>query len=1227
MKFAPLAAALALSLAAGPAVGDEPTAAFLDGLRSRGLADFALLELDRLAAADRTPADIQRRLPYERAVTLMTLAEDGGPAARARLDQAAALLERYAEQNPDGPAAGDAQFLRAEILQRAAADRLGAGDPAALPEEAKAEARRLLEDAGRVYKDARRKLEARLRQIGPFVDQKDDAARAERAAAEAALIRSRIEAARTTFRRAETYARGEPRRDRLLDEADAPLEDVRKEYRTKIGVLQGRLLQGDIRRARVPPDAESLPDGKKAEARKHLLAAGALYDEVYDAEPPRDAAPDLRDYLDGVRGTARRLKFAVLNHPLVADHNTVVSQATDWLAENRRTDPATGAAILLERGRAYENLDPPQLRDALTDYETAARRSAEVRGLANVAADRVRDELGLTRQEPETFREAYDAAQALVRKFTEQPADADPAEARTTVGEAARLLETALNLADARADPGEIGRTRYLLAFMNAKLGRNYEAAVLATDVAENFEPVQPDPDDPGRNAAAVEAQKDIPLEAAATAATAWAGAFRQRPEGDDGSFELDQLRATADLIDRRFPGSGRAAAVRLSLAGLLAAEGRYADAAEAYSKIPDGDPNAPAARLRAGDALWRLYLESVNAAEPPPRGELDALLTRAREALAEGVAATDSALPSDAPASNALIGGKLALARARNLAGDHAGAKAALTDSPRPVVGPDGAGGAIAVESGDRPARGVTSVPFANAALQALLRAQIGLKEIDAARDTIQAIQQVGAGGNVAVFVGLGKQIREELDRLPPGPERDAARENLVEFLDEVAGGDQTFGSGMWVAETYAGLAAALPDGSPRAAEYARKAAAALRGVRDSLTDPGFLNPEADAAAVRRGVTLRLAEALATAGDYEPAYGAVTEVLADSPNALNAQTTAADVLADWGESTGDADLLNKALRGDGAAWGWGALARRLAAQLAGADGDRFQADYNAARLRVPELRRALAETMSGEERNAELARAERDLVAWVTTTDPSDLAGDTLREAEDLYENLQRARGVADREPLPTDPGAAPPALADADPAAGDPVPAGAAADPGEADDGGPSVGLMIGLIVVAALVTAGAVFALRPKKKKRARRRSPAAEKVAAGAAAGGKTRKSRGAVRDSLPDRAPVPAAAPKGDGGPAGTDFPDFSNLPKKGAAATRTRRTRAAPAAASAAAPAGKSRRSASGSSAPKPAADGAKRARRPAPGGSSSTPKPSGDRPRKPRPKPDPPAE
>ena len=1192
---APLAAAslLAALLFASPAAfgqdegagSDGPDRAFLQGLRDRGLGDFALLELDRLAADPNAPADLKAALPYERALSLLALARtEGGAAARTRLDEAAALLEDFADENPDSPLAGDAQFLRAEILQRAAADLLGAGDPAALPDETKTQARRLLQDAERVYQSARRKLEATLREIGPFVDQRDDAGRARRNAAESRLIRARVEAARVVFLRATTYPVGDAERNKLLDEADGPLEELKNDFRRKVGALPGQIIRGQIRTARVPDDpaaVAALSDADRAEAVKQLTTAAAIFEEVVAQEPPDGANSTLRRAIEQLRGTAQRLRLGVLNHPLKADYDTVITQATEWLDGDRaRAGTDAGAGVLFERGLAHERkagtaeagaggegVDRDrELRAALADFQTAARRSDALRGPATLAADRVRQALGLTREEPRTFADAFDAGQTLIRQLGEKQeavakaeagGDADAlAAAREELdahlAETARLLTIAGNLADAGTDPGELSRARYLLAYVNVQLGRYYEAAVLAEDVARNFTPPPPAPPSSlDENRPDAPDQSGIPLEAASTAALAWTNAYQNRPAGTDGSFELRQLGAIADFIAEKFPDSDRASAARITLGRVLLGDGALEDAAEVFASVPENDPGFADAQLKAGDALWRRSVEVANMPQPPPGADAEALKQRARERLRVGVDRSEATLSENSEPSTQLIVGKVTLAQILNGEGEFQAAADLLTGGKAKVSD------AIAAE-GDRPARGLKSPAFAGLALQQLLRAQIGLKALDDAKGTIARIQKVGTDGNIGVFVSLGRQIQAELDALPAGPERDAARENLVEFLDQIAGSEeQNFGSLMWVAETYGKLAEGLPAGNRDAPGYFAKSAAALQTVLKSLGTDGFLADGTDRAAVENAVRLRLGEVLAGAGRFGEGYEEVKAVIAANPKALNAQTTAADLLADWGAATGDAGKLVAALRGEEPVWGWGKLAKMLAAQLIGPNAERFRADYDAARLRIPRIRQALAETRTGGERTAEYAKAEQELLGWLTLSDPAKIDPDALRGAETLYAELQRARGVADPEPLP-EIGAPAPRVAANAPGTGDAAAPAAAAQTAavEEEDGGPSIPLLIGGLVLFSLATAGAIFAFRPKQRKRAARRTPAAGKT--GAADGGAKRlkSRRGSVRDSLPDQAPVPAAAPvAAAAGPTGTGFPDFSNLPQKKPAKT------------------------------------------------------------------------
>ncbi|MFH5803212.1 hypothetical protein [Alienimonas sp. DA493] len=1210
-------AAVAQDDAAESSALDGPERAFLEGLRERRMADYALLEIDRLAADEDTPAELKTALPYERALTLLSLARTAGPGAnaRARLDEASALLEDFALKNPNHPLAGDAQFLRAEILQQAAADLLDVDDPVALPEETKTQARRLLEDAERVYGRAREGLERTIREIG--LEQRDDAAVARRTAAEGRLIRARVEAARVVFRRAQTYPVGSPDRSRLLDEADAPLEELRNDFRRKIGALPGRIIQGQIRMARVPEDPEAvkaLSGEEKAEAVKQLTTAAAILEEVVNQEPPGGAGPAVRAAVDRLRGTAQRLRLSVLNHPLKADHQTVVTQATNWLdADRARGGTDTGAGVIFERGIAHERGAPAEdgrertqaLRAALTDFQTAARRSDAVRGPATLAADRVREKLGLDRDEPRSFADAFDAAQALLRQLKEKqdavaaaesPEDKAAAQGDldSLLSEIARLLNAANTLADSTTNVGELNRARYLLAYVNALSGRNYEAAVLAEHVAKHFTPPPPDPEN--QNAPD---QSAIPLQAASTAALAWTQAYQSRPEGFDGDFELAQLERMASWIAEQYPDSDQATKARVTLGRVLLNEGELARAAEAFAAIPESDPGYADAQLRAGDALWRRSLELARAeaaddpATAPPAGDPSAdepgpetLREEAKQYLQRGVAKAEAALSGDAEPSPALVIGKTTLAQIYNGEGEFQKAVDELTGGKAKVKNAVAAPG-----EGERPERGIESAAFAKIVYQQLLRAQIGLKNIDAARETIKEVQSVSAGGDVGVFVSLGRQIQDELEGIPPGPERDEARANLVSFLEEIAGSDdQTFGSLMWVAETYAGLAESLPENSAQARQYYDAAAKALRSAAQNHL------PDENRESAENAVRLRLAEVLAGAGKYQEGYAQVEQVLEGKPNALNVQTVAANLLADWGAAEADAATLVKALTGDEAAhvWGWGKISQMLARQLATPEGDRFQDDYNDARLQIPTVRAALAETKSGEERKAEYQKAEKELLSWVTLTPPDKIAPETRARAEELYRSLQESRGVTAPEPLPA--GGAPAGTPSGDGGdsqladAGDGTAPQNAASPNAAaedEDEGPNVVLLIVGLVVLSLITIGAIVAFKPKPRKRAARRSTGKPRDDGATHA---KMKGHGVVRSSLPEIAPIPAAAPAADedDGPTGTGFPDFSALPQKKAskpAAGTAPRTRSGSSSSGTSGPeAVKRRRSSSGSS-------------------------------------------
>ena len=1119
------------------------------------LAVACTLSVPCRAAAQDDPPAAERPADLQRALDLLDEARAGGADSQAgKLDEAAGLLEKFARENADSPFAGEAAVRRGDVLLAKATAALRSserGEPGALER-----ARDLAGQAQNVYEEAARTLERELAGLGTFAG--DGAKRAERETAIARLIRARIEAARSLFLRARTFPRDDPQRARLLGEANEPLEDLRGEYRGKVGALPGRLLQGQIFEALAPPPelVTSASSGSLALApteqragREDLTRATAMYDEVLGQQDPEGAGRDVKDALDAQRATAQRLRLGVLNHPLRAEHRLAADEAAAWLKANgRAAKTEAGLGVRMERARALKALAgsaPAKekeglLREALQEARQVAAADTADRGPAVSLIARVQGSSGGAGGARD-FQGAFDLAQGVIKQAEERRANlaglrgeertASEAEVNRLYAEAAELLGRATALADRGTDRDALDRARYLLALAELRRGHTYEAAVLGEYVLRNFE---------GKN-------RDIALNAGLTAASAWTTAFQERPGGDDGAFELDRLAALADEIASTFPDSSQADAPRIAAANLLRAEERFVEAADRFLNVPRENPGFARSRLLGGDALWRAYIRSSNAANAgadaggtPPTTEEERLelQARAEAALLEGIGATESDTAPEAAAPEMLTDAKRTLAQLYNTRGEYQKAADILTKEPHAVTD------AVAMEGGrDRPARGVTSAAYAAFVYQQLLRARIGLQEIEPAIEAMKELESIGGAGNTQIFVALGREIRDEIDRLPEGDRRDEVLASFEQFLDRLGSMDsgQNYTSLLWIAETWGGLADALPESSGRASGYRDRAADTFRTLLSKLDEPGFAPDGVDAGELREGVNLRLAQGLAAKGDYQSGYDLAAGVLKSKPNALNVQTTAAEILSDWGASQGKSEPLLTALRGDSkqGLWGWGQIASRVGrAAAANPDNESLRELANAARLRIPATRRDLALTMPPAERNAELAKAERELVTIAATTPADQLDDDARGEMEALYRTLQGDRGATTFDPLPFaaaggsdggGEGIPPEDVAEVDPPEQD---AGEAetdtAEPVAVppdDTGIGTVGLIV-ILLLAVAATAGVWWAMSPsrtKKQNRARRRTTAS----------------------SMPDIAPIPAAPPP-DPPKSGSGFPDVQS---------------------------------------------------------------------------------
>lgn len=1105
--FLAICVVLGAGVLARPASAAPAYRAFLDGLQERRYYDMALVYLDQLEKDSTVPAEIQAIVDYERAVTLigMARASHGAATQTKLLDEATAALERFVKEHPNHALVAEAQAERGNILLGKA--RVAILESKAPGNEGRAsklrtDARSLLSEAKKIFDSAQERFEKKWRSFGPFIDEDDQERRNQRNAALNSLIESRLHLAECTYREAQTYPRGSEKRNSLLDKAAAQYKKVYQDHRSQIGGLYARLWMGKCyeEQAPRPEDGEKLSPQEQDEARQMLNIAEAIYSELLEHNAT-DSPSAAR-----MQAYAFWFKMIVRNHPALHDYHLVVDLATEWLkprsGSELRTVPARG--IRWERAQAYESLanarDVPEgdrarlLDEALKDASFVNTYGGEFRDVSRAMIQRVKAALGRGEGDPDNF----DAANGLGQTLQNQIAEKQKAvrEAKSTAAkkkaqqaladhlqETARILKLALSLAEPSTPRSAVNAARYRLAYVAYQRDRLYNSAVLGSYVGRKFKNESP----------------QIALESSYLAMAAFYKLYDQA-EASAKDFALAKLRETADFIAKNFPDSEQANESRMMLGRLYVQTFDFQQAAKWFSQVPASSSQAREARMLAGRAFWDAYVTAQNMPEEsrPRPEELSKLRASAKKFLQEGLVLAAKQLPAEAKAPEDVVAGKITLARINNLDGQFQKAVDLLTGQPRPVTA------AVAVKEGaTRPAEGVKSAALATIAYQQLLRAYIGLNKTDLAIAQMKTLQQIGGKGNTAVFVDLGRQIKKELEALPQGAERSQRMASFDRILTELAKvkQGQTFGSLVWIGETYFGLAQAAVD--PKRSQYFNRAAQSFQTILSRAKEPNFLPSQNAIIAVK----LRLATVTDKRGQYSKAYDLVRQVLKEVPTSVDSQVAAAEILRDWGLS-GRPEAPEKLKlsivgdeKGEVPIWGWGGIARRLQRAIySGQDSDNFREIYRQARYEIPFARWSYAKTRSNKEQfNDALGKAEKELLSYVATTPQERIGSEWWPRFEQLYADIQRSQGKAvlqDLEPAEEYHDTADSSTTEteqtASPAPNDVVTSKAAPETEPAEEDGGMLPILFGLLLAGG-VGGGLIYTLVRGGKKSVRRATP--------------------------------------------------------------------------------------------------------------------------------------
>ncbi|MDF1744970.1 MAG: hypothetical protein P1V19_14835 [Gimesia sp.] len=980
---------------------EEQYLEFLQGLRDKNYHDTALQYLDQIAAAKETPKEIKELIPFERAMTLMVFSRTQKlpKDQEETLNLALAQLELFAKQSPNHPKAGTANTERGKIiLEKAEVEGRKARSPAeGNKKEYQVAARKLVAQARAIFQKAFNLHEKTWKSFpATFIDkQKEPEKYKARAKAEIQFMSAQLDLAQCTYAEAQTYDPGSADFNRLLKKASEEYAKIHERYRSQVGGLYARMWQG-----------------KCFEEQGELGRALGIYNELLGHPGKSLPIKQLKDNI-------LQFRLICLNDEKKKDYQLVINEAEQWLRENRsRNRTAIGQGIMWELSRAQETLANMEgtkkadqeriLRQALKNARFVNAFRGKYRDVSRLMVGRINARLrGRSGGDPEDFETAYGVGQDRVKqtkslKDKVAAAKKAPEKKKAQVvlnqfmDETARILKIALKLATPKTDPKELDHTRFLLCYTYYNLRRSYECAILGEYIA-NFHDKDSD---------------QIALDAAYLALAGYLQAYNDSPK-EQRYVDNQHMESVCNLITTKWPDSERANDAKIQLGNIYSQTDRPAEAAKWYSQVPVSAPQYVDAQIRAGQAYWNSYLTSMSRRSDTKPADVSEWAKLAEKHLLTGIAATQKLVPPTAATPQNLTAAKTSLAQIELNNGQYQKAIDILSKDPHSVLK------AIHLAKGKkRPANGVQSSEFANLVYQLQLRAYIGLQQIDLARKAMKQLEDSasGTGGEsiTEMYRQLGEKITEEIERLKAAGDTkriDDVRKSLETFLSDIfKRKDQTYGSLVWIGETYFGMGQGASENPTTARNYYDKAAAAFEEIQKREEATGDFIP----GNFQVGITLRLVNCKREQGEFEEALTLITPVLKEKDKSPEVQFEAASILQNWaasGQPDSEKKYLN-AIQGmtleEGAlVRGWSYLSRLLQGSVASSGREDLKKMYYDAQYNNIECRHKYGVALN-DAKQLEQAKYETNVFGQISV----DLPDEVWERFNQLYRKIQTDLG-----------------------------------------------------------------------------------------------------------------------------------------------------------------------------------------------------------------------
>jgi tetratricopeptide (TPR) repeat protein len=998
-RWLPLLLVLAATGAAR-ARAAEPVEAFLEALRGRKYYDEALDYLDQVEAVATLDAPLRERLPYERAVTMLSSAADAAdPKIRqSRLDRAAELFETFYTGQPEHPLAGSARNQRASVLIERGRAALLTAEPAS-QEAAALSARGFFEQARDQFASAEKDLDAQLKKMPKLIAPDDRPLQAQKRQLSADLAQARLYRAGIDYELSKTHPPSGDKSKSCLTAAAASYAALYEAYRTRYVGLLARLWEGRCYQ----------------ELGKHNQALGC-FRELMDL-------PDSAE-TRSIRAKSTRHALECWTSDPVKNYQAAIERGERFEKESgsNATDPDSLAIRYLtavayrDQSQSLPDRDPNRKKLAgvarqvvgpVAEHPGEFQRPAKMLLVALSGTKNAKE----PDAPPATFAEALEQARAALGRMQSAQGEisalgnADPAKLEAlqkqksdSADRAIDQLRLAISLRKGDTPLEELNAARYYLCFLSWDLGRYYDAAVLGEFLAQRF------PDTlPGRQGARI-------------ALAAYVRLYTES-KSEDRAFELANIQRIAELTFQRWPDQEEAEEAALTMVNFAAASQQIEKAAEYLDKISADSPRRAAAELRAGQALWSAYLRALRLPDEdrPPREKLDALKTQAQDILTRGIGRLDKAGAVDANLASAAF----SLAQ---IALDTGQTNKAIELLEHPTYG------AVTLVKANHPA--VSREGFATETYKTALRAYIAAEpqQIKSAEQAMDALEKLVQGSGdaqasanlTAIYISLGRQLQDELQELRKSgktKQLDAVSKAFEVFLERVIKRDTTgnYASLNWVGETYYSLGAGFDEGgtlvSPRAAAYFQKATTAYeRMLALAEKDPKYTEqPDA-----LLGIRLRLADCYRRGGDFDKAIKSVSDVLKEKSMLLAAQVQAAETYQSQGAVDPKAYALSimggmPARDGTNLIWGWAKISKMTMSN------PKFAETFHQARLNIAEARYRYALAQKDKDRRTKILEAAvQDL--WSTYKLRPDLGGpETTARYDRVLKTIQKALGQPD--------------------------------------------------------------------------------------------------------------------------------------------------------------------------------------------------------------------